>query len=219
MSRTSVQEAGESSAATAFRDAGAAVHVAPSIGDCFIDSFGADPSVLDWMRGAHQRARTRCIVMLGLAERAAPTDPHAPCGDLSEELWADSTEDVSAVLRAIRDLSGQGTGALLGSLWRRSDCRMMSDADFGAALHLASLAPAWTDPDFLACAVARTSGRESFPLWAAMDAAAVVPGSDAWLRGTHFHDERTLRRIARLEGHDGRPTHRTNDPANGRGLR
>jgi hypothetical protein len=170
------------------------------LGTCLVDAFRSEQQMLNWVREAHQRARADCHRMLGLENAAGSQDPRAPCGDLTEELWGRASDDVTGVLRAVRDLSGEGTGALLGAMWRDTDCRAMSDRDFGAALHLASLAPAWTDPDFVACAVERESSRESFPLWAALDAATAVPGSGGWVQDDSFHDDRTLRRVRRLRG-------------------
>ncbi len=119
---------------------------------------------------------------------------------MSEALWVRTTPQMTAILRAMRDLAGENGDSLFGSIWRDVDCRSLSESDLGAALHLATLAPAWTDPDFLACVVERESGSEAFPLWSALDAALVVPGSGSWVRDADYRDGRTLWRLQRLRG-------------------
>lgn len=170
------------------------------VGECFARALGSHREVLNWLKSVHHRARATCVRMRGI-DVIGEVDPRDTCGDLDESLWNQSNEELASALRAINDFS-DGNDALHGALWRDVDCSTLSEQEFGTALHTAVLAPNWIAPDFLRCAVLRESGQESFPLWAAMDAVAVVPESGEWVDGRTFQDERTNRRVRVLRGEE-----------------
>lgn len=134
------------------------------LGECFVEAFEQDRELLAWTTTIQQRARRDCLSRSNIRYRDAPEDPRARCGALTEEQWVQSSHYFETALRAVRELSGQASGDLLGRMWANTDCTRLSDREFGAALQLTSLAPQWVHPDFIVCAIRSESHAEAFPL-------------------------------------------------------
>jgi hypothetical protein len=141
-----------------------------------------------------RRAATSTEAFTAAVERGAP-DAREPCGDLDEALWGEANPELETMLAMIgRSVADQRE--LEGTMFRGLSCRSVDDTEFGMMLHIAALAPAWVDRDFLECATRRESAHEGFPLWTLLDITRDIPGSRTWVDPASFSDERTLRRLS-----------------------
>jgi hypothetical protein len=155
----------------------------------FVAHLENSPPLLLWVSELHDRGQRSCREHQGRPGHPITGDG---CRELSEELWAETSDALRGFLDGAASL-GQGARP---NLLADVDCTLLDERSFGAALHIATLAPAWTSPAFLECAVQRTASSESFPLWAALDASSHLPESRTWLAPALVRDDRTLRRLS-----------------------
>lgn len=156
-------------------------------------AFADDRRLTAWVASAHDRAFESCA----MHRTPSDADPATVCAPASEQLWAISSDTVNGLIEAAAFVTQGGEPP---RLLAATNCAEQDSRAFAASLHLASRAPAWTDPAFLRCAVERTSESEDFALWTALDASRHLPDQRAWLGDRDFHDPRTLRRM-RQTGH------------------
>ncbi|GAB4110002.1 MAG: hypothetical protein OHK0013_45800 [Sandaracinaceae bacterium] len=185
--RTPVTDAGANLALTAARRL--------SRQECASELLRDSASILRWAREAHESRRSLCLQRFdpvpGPRARVIP-DPTATCGDFSESLWSVTADDLAGLIHLV-DAFGPDTTDR--PLFRGLTCDSMDAPDFGAALHVAVVAPRFVDVAFLRCAVLRTSSEETFAFWSALDATEHLPESRSWIPNREFLDERTLRRV------------------------
>jgi hypothetical protein len=182
-----------------------------SVRECFDQIFDDPEIVISIVDRLHTSAELQCAINQAPTgtRPALPSDPRAPCGAYSEELWSQSNDLLRPMFIAMLDAGGFSPDSM--SVFRGVDCSAMADREFAAAAHFTSFAPGAVDPGFIGCAIERESRNESFPLWALLDAVRVNPAArDALghLANRDFDDQRTKRRIDLLFRTDPEDHHR-----------
>ncbi len=152
-------------------------------------------ALVEHVASAHDFAREPCVRAYGGDDPNPEPNPHDVCGSLSETMWLATHGSVNEALGSLMRFAGpDGVPSLLDDV----NCDALDDEEFGAALHIAAVARAYTSPRFLQCAVRRESAHEDYALWSLLTIFQGIPGAQRWVPEGPYHDDRTIVRLQAL---------------------
>lgn len=170
-----------------------------AVPECAATILNDSRAMIERIAEVHAAAQETCLG--GYVSHADPSrgalDPDArePCGALSEQLWNTTRGSVDDAVNTLAAFGGDSRVELLADV----DCDSLDEEHFGAAVHVATVAPAVVSHDFFRCAIRRESRHEEFPLWSLLSVIRGLPEARTWVPASDYRDDRTLRRLSALE--------------------